>query len=613
MIASVIVLCLVGCVFAIVTARDITDEEYYNLPPLFHLDRYDACLSQADGLYCLGTFHLTSDEENPTFQLMQEYSSDSNHYNHTQLHRGYCISRRCPQTASEKNTSYRFELCVQKWADTHSLHSQLYHLQYCHTHEDISEANTLQPDTLQLVFAAVVGLILLMNVVGTVYDLMVKDESKKSKALSAWSAASNWRRLLSNRVAADPARAALLPLEGARVVMLVLVIVVHTGFIYYTLYPYSPRAAEQLMQHPLVAVLKSGTAMVQCFVVLTSFLFGYNILLYSKSEAITFKMLPKCIFYRLIRISPVHLLVVWFAGTWWVYSGSGPVWGAVTAESAACRHRLWVHALYAHNLLPADYFCLLPTWFLAMDMQLYLVAVVLTIVLIRLGRDSVRILGVLFLASCLLNAVLIYIFEWKSMLYIMNPQNTHTRFVDVPSFHQFYMSPWGSLPSSILGLLVANIYFEQQNQGFKAIKCKWLVWSYKLSIPMMVGLASLGTYLDHYTSPIVILVYTALERPVFVLVFAIFLLGLFNDLDDVYSAVFSWGGWRSLGRVSLSVLTIHWCVGMMLVAARQHTITFSIPQLLVDAIATVVITYLISVPVTVLVEMPVHRFFAALV
>lgn len=36
----------------------LPDEEYARFPRLYHLDDYETCLSQPDGLYCLGSFHI---------------------------------------------------------------------------------------------------------------------------------------------------------------------------------------------------------------------------------------------------------------------------------------------------------------------------------------------------------------------------------------------------------------------------------------------------------------------------------------------------------------------------------------------------------------------------
>ncbi|RVE41037.1 hypothetical protein evm_014311 [Chilo suppressalis] len=67
------------------------------MPQLFHLDHYEECLARR-GVYCVGSFELASTRrQQRLFRLMQRYSSNwVDNFNHTRLHRGLCVSRRCP-------------------------------------------------------------------------------------------------------------------------------------------------------------------------------------------------------------------------------------------------------------------------------------------------------------------------------------------------------------------------------------------------------------------------------------------------------------------------------------------------------------------------------------
>lgn len=136
-------------------------------------------------------------------------------------------------------------------------------------------------------------------------------------------------------------------------------------------------------------------------------------------------------------MAPLHLLVVGFAATWWPRSGSGPQWSVVTSEAALCRRRFWAHAVFAHNIVTHDVFthntfgqaqgdhgehCVLPTWFLAADMQLHALTAALTLWLRRSGRDALTVLSTLLLAAVTANAALAHYFGWNSMLYLITPE-----------------------------------------------------------------------------------------------------------------------------------------------------------------------------------------------
>lgn len=47
-----------------------TDEEYYQMPQLFHLDEYVGCKAMG-GAYCLGSFELSAPDDNQLYRFMQ--------------------------------------------------------------------------------------------------------------------------------------------------------------------------------------------------------------------------------------------------------------------------------------------------------------------------------------------------------------------------------------------------------------------------------------------------------------------------------------------------------------------------------------------------------------
>lgn len=62
------------------------------------------------------------------------------------------------------------------------------------------------------------------------------------------------------------------------------------------------------------------------------------------------------------------------------------------------------------------------TRFLAVDMQLFLVTSVLTLLLARWRDRALRVLAVMVVASSIVNGLLAYYFEWTPMLYLMTAE-----------------------------------------------------------------------------------------------------------------------------------------------------------------------------------------------
>uniref|UniRef100_A0A2A4K959 Acyltransferase 3 domain-containing protein n=1 Tax=Heliothis virescens TaxID=7102 RepID=A0A2A4K959_HELVI len=592
-------------------ARDVTDEEYAQFPRLFHLDEWETCLARPGALYCLGTFSVEPlRQPSPLYNMLKEYSMDPHHFNRTQLHRGYCVSSRCPGLAGERNASRRFEHCAAQWARRVALRPRLAQLRFCRSHaQHVARAHSHEPpQRAQRMFLLAVTAILFCNVVGTAYDVLTGDNAKKNPVLVSWSIPSNWRRLTASYEDGDPRLAALSPVQGVRVFLMLLIMATHSGCIHDMLYLYNPRWIEQVARHPVLMIFLNGTSVVQVFVLLSNFLLAYNLLLYSKDNSISFRLLPYITVKRIARISPVYLLVVGYAATWWPSLSSGPQWtAAVAAESDACKRKFWTHALYLNNLINPEDICLVQTWFLAVDMQLYVLASVLTVVLARHRTRALRVLAALACLSCVLNGVLAYIFNWKSIVYFAYPNNVRTMYAGIPSFSWLYQAPWGSLPACLIGLFLGFLHYEMQENGVKLTAYKWVRVPYHLSPPLIMWWVLSGGAVRTQLAPWFTVTYAALERPVLSLLAGAILIGMVNGLEGWLKHIFAWRGWFALGRMSLSVLLLHWCINLSIAASRPQPIYSSLLSAVVDWLATSCLSYAAAVPLTLLLEMPALR------
>ncbi|KAJ0173381.1 hypothetical protein K1T71_011557 [Dendrolimus kikuchii] len=590
-------------------------EDYAKFPRLFHLDDYETCLSQPEGLYCLGIFHAQPlRKPDRIYELMEEYSKDPHHFNRTRLHRGYCVSARCPHIV-EANSTLRLEKCAAQWGKSRALRLSLLNLQYCSTHAEEYARNhdPEQLDVPERLFLTVVSVLLALNFVGTMYDAVLSDDVKRNSYLAAWSLRCNWRKLTASYEDGDPRLQALLPVQGFRVLLLVLIIGTHSGCIHDMTYVYNPRFIERMAKHPNLMLFMNGTSVTQAFVVLSNFLLAYNVLLFSKTHQLSLKMLPYAIIKRISRITPVYLLLVGYAATWWPKLSSGPLWPMlVDSESAICRKKFWSHVLFINNLVSPQDICLVQTWFLAVDMQLYIFASALTLLLLNYRSKALRILITLFFASVLLNAGLAYAFEWKSLVFFVYPENLRTMYRGIGSFAHLYMSPWGSLPACFVGLIVAFLHHRAQEQGRKFNDNEAMTFIYNMGIPLIVSWIMAGNWAKAYTSPLFLAAYAALEKPLLSIMFGFMIFAIANQVGTWLREWFGWRGWHAMGRMSLSVLMVHWCINMALVASKPQPVVSSFIAACVDALATLAFSYLTAIPLTLMVEYPVQKTINAL-
>ncbi|GFY55368.1 hypothetical protein TNIN_374681 [Trichonephila inaurata madagascariensis] len=96
------------------------------------------------------------------------------------------------------------------------------------------------------------------------------------------------------------------------------------------------------------------------------------------------KGIPWLYFYihRFIRLTPVYMIVLAFYTSLSGYLGSGPVW-TVPNTDPNCHSNWWWNFLYINNLQPAADACAGWFWYLANDMQFYVISPLFLVTLWR--------------------------------------------------------------------------------------------------------------------------------------------------------------------------------------------------------------------------------------
>ncbi|XP_068083090.1 nose resistant to fluoxetine protein 6 [Anabrus simplex] len=74
-------------------------------------------------------------------------------------------------------------------------------------------------------------------------------------------------------------------------------------------------------------------------------------------------------------LSPAYFIMIGFYATLLMYVGSGPAWNETTRiNSLNCRENWIFNLLYVNNYFNVERICVMQSWYLAADMQLFLLA-----------------------------------------------------------------------------------------------------------------------------------------------------------------------------------------------------------------------------------------------
>ena len=124
---------------------------------------------------------------------------------------------------------------------------------------------------------------------------------------------------------------------------------------------------------------------VDWFFVITGFLTTYLMFVTRKVERNSRLDWAYTMFHRYWRLAPIYLLTFWFVKSLFVYTGHGPNWDYGTQNMtlrAICRSESWWWPItLTSNLHSLHEECVMPAWYLACDMQFYLITPLVLIML----------------------------------------------------------------------------------------------------------------------------------------------------------------------------------------------------------------------------------------
>ncbi|PSN39089.1 hypothetical protein C0J52_07349 [Blattella germanica] len=167
-------------------------------------------------------------------------------------------------------------------------------------------------------------------------------------------------------------------------------------------------------------------------------------------------------FHRYIRLTPPYAMVILLTTTLLRYVSSGPLIKSFTEGSAKpCYENWWTNLLYVNNYIEADNMCLGHTWYLAIDMQLFILSPIILYPLLKWPRKfSLSLLGALIVGGLITAFVVCFEEEFTASFLSTNLDQmyyqyfpTHTRFV-----------PW------LIGVGFGYLFHETKKRNLKLSK-----------------------------------------------------------------------------------------------------------------------------------------------
>jgi peptidoglycan/LPS O-acetylase OafA/YrhL len=162
------------------------------------------------------------------------------------------------------------------------------------------------------------------------------------------------------------------------------------------------------------------------------------------------------IFHRYVRLTPVLAIIIGVYTALFPLFGNGPLWVALQDYQTGCQQYWWTNLLYINTYVPskmdsAASGCLGWTWYLSLDMQLFLLTPLFALIFLRSRIAGYIVVGITLCASLIAAEEVV---RQNSLSALLTPTEADAQHQG-DSYNLFYDKVWTRAGPYLIGVLLA--------------------------------------------------------------------------------------------------------------------------------------------------------------
>jgi peptidoglycan/LPS O-acetylase OafA/YrhL len=340
--------------------------------------------------------------------------------------------------------------------------------------------------------------------------------------------------------------------------------------------------------------------------------------------------IPLLLLTRMGRILPLYAMCLGFYTQIAPQLGGGPFWHQWIHLLQPCHDAAWTNFLFVNNFIPFDTpttsTCFYHSWYLAVDMQLFVLAPLL-VFWYQYNRCQGQVMSVLlFFVSVFLTAYWSYTRHWSV--------NTFDGSLVMRYDMEAYANPLMRAQSYLAGMYVAMLLHNQkqeQGTGEPHWRSRY-TWSHRtamaltlLALLVVTFISVAGAYArrpctyeeDPFTdscgsrwSPTTTFLYTAFGRTIWVIGVCVVIHLCMNrgrwsgGEGNLVAAILSWTCWTPLSQLSFGAYLIHPIVIFVWQLGEREKRVFRLITFAMDYLSVCVVSFAAALLAAILIEFP---------
>ncbi|XP_065897444.1 nose resistant to fluoxetine protein 6-like isoform X2 [Dysidea avara] len=384
------------------------------------------------------------------------------------------------------------------------------------------------------------------------------------------------------------------------------IVILHLYFDIFNLYPQTskntPLYLDKYPSTMLSQLIMNATFHVDTFFVVSATLSSY----------LTFKDMEKhkkfralyFYFNRYFRLAPLFYLFTFVVFKLSVHLAQGPLW---YAPNTGCQFTWWCNLLFVNNFLHLTNMCVISTWHVCAEMQLFIFSPIFISMLFYTGLTGIVIIIVCIIGfSVAIGVITIQNDFWAAIF-----ANPHY-FDQVEGLH---MNPLYRANSYLIGIILGYILYKKYSitdlpigKVLKQLLCL-LLWIIAICLCKITMFGTIDEFngTHHFTKweNAIFLMFSGLAWSIGISIIIFF---CNTGYGGVVNSVLSWPGWDPLVRLSYGVYLFHEFIIYLIMGTLQSSLIFTDTVYIMLCVFTIVASFSLSVLLTLTVELPISKF-----
>ncbi|KAK7495814.1 hypothetical protein BaRGS_00013034 [Batillaria attramentaria] len=318
-------------------------------------------------------------------------------------------------------------------------------------------------------------------------------------------------------------------------------------------------------------------------------------------------------FHRFWRLTPAYMLLMMFYVCVFLYMGKGPFWPETVADIGFCEKNWWTNLLYVNNFVNTNEMCFGHSWYLANDMQFYILSPLIFVPFFFSPIIGVISSAVFLLVTSIVPGVLAMQQHFPPSF--LAPVEGNNTFDMQDYMGDYYIKPYNRMGPYVVGMLAGYFLYRTD--------CKLRIsWITNMSIWAMATASALAVLYGLYDAtnghPVTLPVsafYNAVNRQVWGACVAWVVIACVTGNGGFVNTILSWSALIPLSRLTYCIYLLHimvifffvYSMDMVFYYSDINVVCFFLAVLVISCMAATIASLAFEAPMMGLEKLLFHR------